>query len=88
MSEEKLRAAIAEIRTQLAHAEGLDETSRRALERLADDLESRLRHPRSSARTESLRRELDDWVRRLEASHSSLATTIENLIDTLAFFNL
>jgi hypothetical protein len=80
MSEEKLRAAIEEVRAELAQAKGLDAESRRSLKQLADDLEAR--------RAESMRGELGDWARKLEASHPSLATTLENLIDTLAFFNL
>jgi len=80
MSDEKLRAAIEEVRSELANSKGLDEESRRSLKQLADDLEAR--------RAESVRGELSDWARKLEASHPSLATTLENLIDTLALFNL
>ena len=88
MSEDQLRAAIEETRAKLANAEGLDDASRRSLQQLASNLESRLQHPSTPERTESIRGELDDWVRKLEASHPSLATTLENLIDTLALFNL
>lgn len=80
MSDEKLRAALEEVRAELANAKGLDEATRRSLRQLADDLEAR--------RAESRHDELSDWVRKLEASHPSLTTTLENLIDTLALFNL
>jgi hypothetical protein len=87
MSEEKLRAAIQEIRDELARAEGLSESSRESLRRLANDLDAQLEQ-RSETDTESLRGELGGWVRELEASHPTLSRTIGNVIDTLAFFNL
>ena len=87
MSEEKLRAAIQEIRAELARAEGLSESSRQSLQRLANGLEAQLER-RSAASAESLRGELGDWVRELEASHPALSRTIGSVIDTLAFFNL
>ncbi len=88
MSEQELRAAIEEIRRELAHAEGLTEGSRESLRRLAAELETRLQRPASRAENETLRDELDDWVRELEVSHPALSTTIGRVIDTLAFFNL
>ncbi|HEV8598152.1 MAG TPA: DUF4404 family protein [Gemmatimonadales bacterium] len=88
MAERELRAAIEEIRTELAHAEGLTEGSREALRRLAAELEARLERSASQAENDSLRAELADWVRELEVSHPALSTTIGRVIDTLAFFNL
>ena len=88
MSDEKLRAAIEEIRAELASAEGLSEGLRRSLTELADSLQSRLDQPGPPADAGPLRRELSDWVRELEALHPKLATTIESVIDTLALFNL
>jgi hypothetical protein len=87
MSEEKLRVAIEAIRAELARAEGLSESSGESLRRLANDLEAQLEQ-RSKAGNESLRGELGDWVRELEASHPTLSRTLGNVIDTLAFFNL
>jgi len=87
MSEAKLRAAIEAIRLELARAEGLSESSRQALRRLASDLEGRLERG-SPPGSDSLRGELGNWVRELEASHPTLSRTIGSVIDTLAFFNL
>jgi outer membrane protein TolC len=87
MSEQQLRAAIQEIRAELAHAEGLSDDTRQALRRLAGELEGRLKQW-SGTSTESLRTELGDWVRELEVSHPTLSTALGRVIDTLAFFNL
>ena len=87
MSEADLRAAIKGIRAELAKAEGLSEASRSALRQLADDLEAIAKRPRPEP-NDTLRTELGDWVRELEASHPKLSSTIGSVIDTLAFFNL
>jgi hypothetical protein len=63
MSEQELRAAIEEIRSELAHAEGLTESSRESLRRLAAELEARLQRGGSQEEHDTLRRELNDWVR-------------------------
>ena len=88
MSEQDLRGAIEEIRSELSHTEGLTESNREALRRLATELESRLERPGTPPENDTLRHELADWVRELEVSHPTLSTTIGRLIDTLAFFNL
>ena len=88
MSEPELRAAIAEIRAELARAEGLTEGNRESLRELAAELETRLQSPGSRAADDSLRNELTDWVRELEVSHPTLSTTIGRVVDTLALFNL
>jgi len=88
MSEQELRDAIAAIRAELDHLEGLTEGNRESLLRLAGELENRLAHPGSPQENETLRRELADWVRELEVSHPVLSTSIGRVIDTLALFNL
>ena len=88
MSEQELRAAIEEIRSELAHAEGLTEGTRESLRGLAAELEARLQRSGSRAEDESLRNELADWVRELEVTHPTLSTTIGRVVDTLALFNL
>lgn len=87
MSDPKLRAAIDEIQAQLAHAENLPPDQRRFLEELVGDLQ-RLRDEPSTPGSDSLRDRLTDSVRRLEASHPTLSTTLGNVVDTLAFFGL
>ena len=89
MSDARLRTAVETIRSQLATAEGLPPATRRSLEQLVSDLET-LAGP-AGARGEvsaSLRDRTTDAVRRLEASHPVLSTTLGNVVDTLAFFGL
>jgi Domain of unknown function (DUF4404) len=89
MSDPRLRDAVAEIRAQLANAESLPATTRRSLEHLVRDLEA-LTGPDGidAEASASLRERTTDAVRRLEASHPTLSTTLGNVVDTLAFFGL
>ena len=90
MSDEKLRTVIAEIEAELARAEGLSPTTRRSLEELVRDLSGLAERPAGAgpADGESLRERLSDAVRRLEASHPVLSTTLGNVVDALAFFGI
>jgi len=90
MSDPKLRTVVDEIRAQLARAEGLNANTRRSLEELVRDLERVIDRPPGSAPQggEGLRDRLADAVRRLEASHPVLSTTLGNVVDTLAFFGI
>ena len=90
MSDPKLRAVVDEIQAQLASAEGLHPGQRRSLEELVRDLEALVDSPSAAgaAESESLRDRLTDAVRRLEASHPVLSSTLGNVVDTLAFFGL
>jgi len=90
MSDPKLRTVVDEIRAQLARAEGLNANTRRSLEELVGDLEGVIDRPPGSAPqgAEGLRDRLADAVRRLEASHPVLSTTLGNVVDTLAFFGI
>jgi len=88
MSESELRAAIEEIRSELAHAEGLTESNREALRRLAGELEARLKRSGARPEPDTLRQELADWVRELEVTHPVLSTSIGRVVDTLALLNL
>ena len=90
MPDQKLRVVVDEIRGQLAGADGLSPTARRSLEELVRDLEALIDSPPGTATvgSESLRDRLTGAVRRLEASHPVLSTTLGNVIDALAFFGL
>ena len=89
MSDPRLRNTVAEIRAQLAGAESLPPATRRSLEQLLRDLEG-LGGPDGidADSSASLRERTTDAVRRLEASHPTLSTTLGNVVDTLAFFGL
>ena len=89
MSDPRLRNAVAEIRAQLANAESLPPTTRRSLEHLVRDREARAGPAGIDAdASASLRERTTDAVRRLEASHPTLSTTLGNVVDALAFFGL
>ena len=87
MPDPKLRPVIDQIQSQLSSAEGLAPGQRRSLEELVRDLERLLEDP-SSGEGATLRDRVTDTVRRLEASHPTLSTTLGNVVDTLAFFGL
>ena len=90
MSEESLRALVAGLRSELAKTHDLDADIREGLHGLAREVEAALQTPSatSGAGDSPLRDRLADRVRELEASHPKLSTTIGNIVDTLAFYNL
>ena len=90
MPDPKVRALVDEIRVQLAGAKGLSANTRRSLEVLVRDLEGVIERPAGSTRQsgDGLRDRVTDAVRRLEASHPMLSTTLGNVVDTLAFFGI
>jgi len=90
MPDEKLRAVVEEIQAQLASAEGLPPGTRRSLEELVRDLGALAARPAGPppGDDDSIRERLTDAMRRLEASHPVLSTTLGNVVDALAFFGL
>jgi uncharacterized phage protein gp47/JayE len=89
MSDPRLRAVVEEMRAQLASAQGLPAGTRRSLEQLVHDLETLVGPAGAEAESSaSLRNRTTDAVRRLEASHPVLSTTLGNVVDALAFFGL
>jgi uncharacterized protein DUF4404 len=90
MPDEKLRAVVDEIQAQLADAEGLTPGTRRSLEELVRDLTALAARPSGPPPEDgdSIRERLTDAMRRLEASHPVLSTTLGNVVDALAFFGL
>jgi hypothetical protein len=93
MADPKLQDVVTQIRAQLAGTEGLPPATRRSLEQLVQDLEAvaaggTAGHPADPDSGSSLRDRTSDAVRRLEASHPVLSTTLGNVVDALAFFGL
>jgi hypothetical protein len=91
MTDPKLQDVVTQIRAQLAGAEGLPPATRRSLEHLVQDLEAVAAAGQDARHAEtagSLRDRTSDAVRRLEASHPVLSTTLGNVVDALAFFGL
>ena len=63
--------------------------TRRSLEELVRDLETLAGPAGADAEfSASLRERATDALRRLEASHPVLSSTLGNVVDTLAFFGL
>jgi uncharacterized protein involved in exopolysaccharide biosynthesis len=91
-SEKSLRELITGLRSELTQPHDLDEPTRRTLHELAQELERALDRPPGTAPAPApvlaLRERLADRVRELEASHPRLATTLGNIVDTLAFYGL
>ena len=90
MPNESLQARLAELRAELASTRELDQPTRNAVQRLADEAETLLAAPPPPAgqAPESLRERLGDWVRELEVAHPRLSATLGGIIDTLAFYGL
>ena len=90
MSEESLREMVTELRSELTRPHDLDDPTRRALHQLAQELEAALDRPAGTAPPPvlALRGRLANWVRELEVSHPRIATTLGNIVDTLAFYGL
>ncbi len=90
MSEQSLRALVAALRSELAHAHDLDADAREVLHSLAREVEAVLQSPPpgSPVVEPTLRDRLADRVRELEVSHPKLSRTVGNIVDTLAFYNL
>lgn len=90
MPGESLKDLAARLRAELTGTKDLDQQTRDDLHRLAQDVETAV-HGRDKPTAEhagGLRERIDDWITRLEASHPRLSTTLGNIVDTLAFYNL
>jgi uncharacterized protein YigA (DUF484 family) len=87
MANESPQSRLAALRAELAGARDLDEPMRRAVQQLADEIETLLAAPRMPA-PESLRERLGDRVRELEVAHPRLSAALGTIIDTLAFYGL
>ncbi|MGE5090553.1 MAG: DUF4404 family protein [Bacillota bacterium] len=88
MANESLQSRLASLRAELAGARELDEPTRRAVQQLADEVETLLAAPPGPPTPESLRERLGDRVRELEVAHPKLSATLGSIIDTLAFYGL
>ena len=90
MSERSLNALLATLRSELARADDLDADTRDGLHSLVRELEAKLqRSPEGSNVMEpALRDRLADRMRELEVSHPKLSSTVANIVDVLAFYNL
>jgi hypothetical protein len=89
MSDESLRALVANLRSELARAHDLDAGAREVLHGLVREVEAALHTSTAGVSGESpLRDRLSDWVRELEVSHPRVSGAVGRIVDTLAFYNL
>lgn len=91
MDQDQLHHLLAQLHAELVAARPVDAESRDRLQRLAQDIRAVLDanpRPASAAPYHAMRPKLADAVTTFEASHPQLTKTIENVIDTLALYNL
>jgi hypothetical protein len=91
MDQDQLHRLLAQLHTELVAARPVDAESRDRLQRLAQDIRAVLDanpKPASAVPYHAMRPKLKDAVTTFEASHPQLTKTIENVIDTLALYNL
>ena len=81
---------MAALRSELAKSHGLDADDRELLHGLAREVDTVLEGPFPSSRATGshLRDRLADRLTELEVSHPKLSSTVSNIVDTLAFYNL
>lgn len=91
MDQVQLHRLLAQLHAELLAARPVDAESRDGLRRLAQDIRSVLDAKPTSATAEpyqAIRPKLKDAVTTFEASHPQLSKTIEQVIETLALYNL
>lgn len=86
MSKESLKALIARLRAELYDAHEIEEPTREALHRLADDIEQVVEQTGPEAH--GLRDRITNRIREMEISHMKLTTTLSHIVDALATLNL
>jgi len=85
--DQKLRAALQDLKAQLAAATSLEREHAEQLKRAVADVEALLDdnpQPTSSAADESVTDRLSDAARELEVEHPTLAGTVFSMIEALA----
>lgn len=90
MDQAHLRRLLTELHGELAHAKPVDARNRELLAQLATDIEALSGAPAAVVpeRYRSVRGRLVEAATALEATHPTVASSLERVIDTLAFFNL
>lgn len=91
MDQDQLHRLLAQLHGELLAARPIDTESRDRLQRLAQDIRAVLDAKPKPASVEpyhAVRSSLQDAVTTFEASHPQLSKTIEQVIETLALYNL
>lgn len=90
MDQARLQGLLEELHRELLKLQSVDPKNRELLRTVLGDIGSALGSRASvpAERYQGLRGRLGDTAAALAASHPKLAETIEQVIDTLAFYNL
>jgi hypothetical protein len=91
MSNGDLHRLLGELHNDLTSVKSVDPQTEVELQQLASDIQRVLDaspSPDSAAPYRGLRRRLADSVLKFESSYPQLSRTLENVVDTLAFYNL
>ncbi len=91
MDQEHLHRVLEELHTELRATKPVDPGTRDLLQHLAQDIGRVLDKkplPATPEHYRGMRPRLQDAVRAFEASHPELSKTIENVMETLALYNL
>ena len=89
MSQDKLRADLEALHTELKQTQSVDGGERQLLEALADDIQTllgRAEEPREQY--QGLGDQLRDAIAKLEARHPSVTLAMRQVIDSLSFLGI
>ncbi len=81
MTDQKLTQLLEQLHTELANAEGLDDTSRDLLRALNGDIEALLQ--RSEGDQAPLLERLEESIARFEESHPALTAALSQMLSAL-----
>ncbi len=84
MNRDRLRQLMASLHRELGNAESVDAESRRQMDALIKDLDRVLDTSPPALQDASVRDRLEELLLRFEAQHPAIATSMRQLIDTLA----
>ncbi len=91
MDQDQLHRLLAQLHAELLATRPVDAESRDRLQQLTQDIRAVLDakpRPASAEPYHAMRPKLKDAVTTFEASHPQLSKTIEQVIETLALYNL
>ena len=84
MNRDRLRQLVASLHRELGDAESVDTESRRLMGALIKDIDRVLDTSPAALQDAGVRDRLEELLLRFEAQHPTIATSMHELIDTLA----
>ena len=84
MNHDRLRQLVASLHRELGDAKSVDAESRRLMGALMKDIDRVLDTSPAALQDASVRDRLEEVLLRFEAQHPAIATSMRQLIDTLA----